>query len=93
MAKENAKVAAPSARTVKRGRSEEVIMRSIFEAEVKCLSCGWTGTVGTCGDVQHADGCLDCPVCHSVVIDDSPEARKTQGVDHKLEDVWSISLE
>ena len=68
-------------------------MRSIFEAEVKCLSCGWTGTVGTCGDVQHADGCLDCPVCHSVVIDDSPEARKTQGVDHKLEDVWSISLE
>ena len=52
-------------------------MRSIFEAEMKCPSCGWEGTVGTCGDVEHDDGCLDCPVCHSVVIDASPEALRS----------------
>ena len=36
-----------------------------------------------CGDVEHDDGCLDCPVCHSVVIDASPEALRSAEQSHE----------
>lgn len=45
-------------------------MKSIFEHKVTCTKCDWKGTVGECGDVEQKEGCLDCPLCHSVATDD-----------------------
>ena len=45
-------------------------MKRIFDHAMKCTECKWKGTVGECGDVEHKDGQLDCPICHAIATDD-----------------------